>query len=178
MAYVIPFIPYIVAAVGAVGAMSSANSKNKAEQANAQISQQQAAVVEQQGTAREEMQRSNARSLIGEQLAVGAQAGTQLSGSRLDILNQSMYNSELDALNIRYDSTLQAQGLREQASIDKYTGNQFKQAGYLNATSSLLSGASGYLNKGGSIPYGASYDYSGGAIASNSQTGYMVQGRH
>lgn len=175
MAFIVPFIPYIVAAIGAVGAVRQGNIQASEKRTAAQIAEQQAETATTQATAREEVQRSHVRQLVGDQLAVGAQSGLQLSGSRADILEQSLYNAELDALNIRYEGKLQSQGLKTQSVFDRFSADQAQSTGYLNAAGSLLAGSSGYLSKGGSIP---SYDYSGGSIAANSQTGYQIQGRH
>lgn len=179
MAYLVPLIPYIAAAVGAVGAVRQGNIAAGEKRTAAQIAEQQAETVQQQTVAREEVHRSGVRRLIGDQLAVGAESGLALSGSRADILEQSLYNAELDALNIRYEGKLTASGLKTQAEFDRFSADQAQTSGYLNAASSLLKGSSGYLNKGGTIPYGSSSTvgtmapgYGINASASNVGMGY------
>lgn len=121
----------------------------KSDEYNAEIQRQNAAVSRQQAGAREEAQRRQARQVLGEQRAALSQAGTGLAGSAADVYGQSAAAAELDALNIRYEGELQARGLLAQSElstfeggVNKMRGKSAKQAGYLDAASSLLTGGS------------------------------------
>lgn len=121
----------------------------QADEYNATIQSQNAAVARQQANAREEAQRRQARQVLGEQRAALSQAGIGLSGSAADIYGQSAANAELDALNIRYEGELDSRGLLAQSELSTYQGKvsgmnakSAKQAGTLSAASTALSGAS------------------------------------
>lgn len=150
------------AAMGAMGAVSSANaqaaSANSAANAaeyNAEVDRQKSAVTLQQGNANEEAQRRSAAIAMGKQTAATAQSGVDLSsGSALDLYKQSATNAELDALNIRYGSQLQAGGFQQQATLDTMSAQQSRNnasaattAGYLNAGASALSAYGTYTTQ-------------------------------
>lgn len=92
----------------------------------------------------EEDQRVRARSIIGDQLAAGAESGTDLNGSRFDALRASLYNAEVDALNIRYSGQLEAAGMRDRAAMMRAEGSAAQTTGYLNAAGTLVRGYGGY----------------------------------
>lgn len=150
---------WAAAASAAIGAYSAyqggqaqkANAKSQQDAAdyNAKVQAQNAAVARQQASAREEAQRRQARQILGEQRAALSQAGIGLAGSAADVYGASAGAAELDALNIRYEGELDARGLLAQSSLSTFEGQvagrnarTAGQAGYLNAASSLLSGAS------------------------------------
>lgn len=150
------------AVVAAVSAAASANAQRqsaKAQQAaadyNARVMEQNAATERQQANAREEMQRRQARQVLGEQAAGLAQAGIGLgSGSALDVMQQSATNAELDALSIRYEGDLRARGLLASAEQESYQGRVARMnartattSGALGVASSILGGASRYGNQ-------------------------------
>lgn len=154
----IPIMAIAMLATAAVGAYSAVQSGKAAEaqyksaqQAadyNAEIEAQNARVARQQAGAREEAQRRQARQVLGEQRAALSQAGIGLAGSAADVYGQSAANAELDALNIRYEGELGARGLLAQSALTSYEGKvagmnakSAKKAGYVNAASSLLAGA-------------------------------------
>ncbi len=143
------------AAAGAISAISGGNRQaqqyNSAAQAaeyNAQVDRNRADNAMQVANANEEAQRRHARIVIGQTRAGLAQAGIGAEGSASDVLQQSSENAELDALNIRYQGQLQAQGLTNQANLDDYTArtarsnaSSARTGGWLNAGASLLSSA-------------------------------------
>jgi hypothetical protein len=97
--------------------------------------------------------------LQGQTYAGLAQSGTDLgSGSNLDVIKQNELNSELDALNIRYEGgqkaasyTNTATNLLEQADLNRMSASQAQNnassamiGGFFNAGSNLLSGYTKY----------------------------------
>jgi len=156
MGYVAAAVAIIGAVVGAYssyqqGQAQEANFKAQAnaDKYNAAVAEQSAAVKRQQYVAQEEAQRRQAKQVLGEQRAALAQAGIGLSGSAADVYGQSAANAELDALNIRYTGELDARGLLAQgeqyrygARVNRMNAGSARTGGYLNAASSLLSGAS------------------------------------
>lgn len=156
------------AALGAVGAISSANAQSASAQSaanaaryNAAADTARATVALQQGNANEESQRRQAALAIGRQNAAMAESGVDISsGSALDLYKQSATNAELDALNIRYGSQLQAQGLQQQSTLDTLSANQSDRnassaqtAGYLNAGASALSAYGTYTTRQAQLDY-------------------------
>lgn len=134
---------------GGQTAKANARSQQDAANYNAEIAAQNAAVARQQASAREEAQRRQARQVLGEQRAALSQAGIGLAGSAADVYGASANAAELDALNIRYEGELDARGLLAQSSLSNFEGQvagrnarTAGQAGYLNAASTLLAGAS------------------------------------
>ena len=114
-----------------------------AKMADIQAKQTYAAAGEQ-----EDLQRRRARAAVGNQIASSAEAGAGLNG---DLLRQSIYDSETDALSIRYDGALKAQGLKDGASIQRSNAavsrdraSQATTGGYLNAAGSILNAGTAY----------------------------------
>lgn len=155
MAFVLPFLPYIAAGIAAVGAVQQGNAAKSAADFNAKVAHANAENVNAQTTARQELVSERARQTIGDQLALGGQSGFELGGSRLDLLSQSLWNAEMDALNVRYEGDLKASGLNSQAKLDNFQGEQAQTAGYFSAASSLAGGAYSYTRRGGNIPTGS-----------------------
>lgn len=154
--------------------MRQGNAAKAAGQYNAQVAEQRAVTVRQQTMQREEVHRERARHQIGMQLAATAESGTALAGSNLDLLSRSLYDAEMDALQIRYEGELNARGLINQAQLDRSMGREAGNAGYLSAASSVLNAASSYGGGGRSMPYSYNNDASGSRYSS---TGANVRGR-
>jgi hypothetical protein len=170
-----------VSAVGAIqqGAAAAAQgrSQQQAQQYNAVVKQQNAELARQQAGAREEQQRRGARQILGQQRAALAQAGIGMTGSALDIEEQSAVRAEMDALTIAYEGELQAKGLLASAQQDLFQGEAALAAGrnaqtasYISAGASLLSGAAsyGYYTGGGRVAEVGSGSIIGPGAASRS----------
>jgi hypothetical protein len=117
---------------------------------NAKVMEMQAAVEGQQAARAEEKQRRAGRKVMGEQAAGLALSGVGFSGTALDLTEESARNIEMDALNIRYEGQLKAQGLMADAESQRYkaegqifAGKQAKAASKIGAASALLSGGAG-----------------------------------
>lgn len=128
---------------------SAYNSQASAADANAKLAQQQAQDAQERGRAAEEQQRQKAARFRASQKAAFAASGVDsTSGSALDVLTDTMYLSELDAANIRYNAGQEAQGFKQQANnylfqgrSDRAAASNAKKAGRLQMASSLISGA-------------------------------------
>jgi hypothetical protein len=140
---------------GGLQALSAIQQGNQAQAAanyNAQVLENQAQTERNQATVRQEAQRREARQVIGQQLAATSESGAGLSGSNLDLLTESLRNSELDALNIRYQSELNAQGLQQQAGLERFQGKQAKYQSRMSAAGSLLNASGSYFGAGNKLP--------------------------
>lgn len=145
-------------AMQAVGAISQGNARaaqyeqeRQAQQLNAQIATQNARYAAQQGAANEEAQRRKAAIIAGEQRAAIAGAGIGNEGTASDLVQQSAQLAEMDALNIRYASSLQQAGFLNQANQATWAADNAganaesaRTSGWMNAGASVLSGMGGY----------------------------------
>jgi hypothetical protein len=143
------------AAFGAVGAIQQGEQANAAAQSDANMAEYNAKMNEIQarqayaGAGRqEEEQRRRARAQIGQSLAASAEAGAGLNG---DVLRTSVFDAESDALAIRYEGNLKAQGLKDSAELQRSSavvardrGKQAITGSYLNAGSALLNAGTSY----------------------------------
>lgn len=151
-------LAYLVAAsagIGAIGAIqsgrqASAAAKSEANMAeyNAQMADIQAKQSYAAAGEQEDLQRKRARAAVGNQLASSAEAGAGLNG---DLLRQSIYDSETDAISIRYEGALKAQGLsdgaamqRSSAVVSRDRASQATTGSYLNAAGSILNAGTAY----------------------------------
>lgn len=153
-------------AMSVIGQISSGRQQSKQYEAmaqanayNAMINRQRADQTRSVYGQREERQRREAAFVIGKQKAASAQSGIGLGGTNADLENQSEIFAELDALNIRYEGELEAQGLLAQANLDDMQASQnrsnassARKSGYLGAAGALLSGTGDYLKAGYKIP--------------------------
>lgn len=102
---------------------SQFESQANAAQYNAQIQRQQAETIGQQTSMREDLQRKQARAQMAAMTAAGAQSGVDITqGSAIDVFRQSLYDAEMDALNVRYEGDLNRTGMINQASLTDWEG--------------------------------------------------------
>ena len=169
----------VAGATQAVGAIAQGNaqaaqfdSQAAAARYNANIQRQQAEAAAQQAGMREELQRRQARQVMGRQVAAGAQSGVNITtGTAADVFRQSLYDAEMDALNIRYEGELNRVGLLNQASLSDWEAGVAKRnsktaqrAGYLSAATALVGSAAGaYGMKGAAAGGGSSFSLSSGS---------------
>ena len=162
----------VAGATQAVGAIAQGNAQAaqydaqaQAARYNADMQRRQAEAVGQQTAAREDLQRRQARQVFGKQIAAGAQSGVNITtGSASDMFRSSLYDAEMDALNIRYEGDLNRTGLLNQANLSDWEGSVAKvnsktaqRAGYLNAAVALTGAAAGaYGAKGAAAGGGGS----------------------
>ena len=135
------------AAVGAVGAIAAGSAQKKAADYNATIADQRAESLRQQGATNEDAQRRRADLALGKQAAATADS-TGLSGTGVDVFEQSATDAELDALNIRYGAQTGVLSADDQADLDRQQGRNALTGGYLNAGANALSTVGTYLQTG------------------------------
>ena len=149
-------------ALGVVGAIqsgrqASAAAKSEANMAeyNSKMNEIQARQAYAAAGVQEDETRRRGRVAIGNQLASSAEAGAGLNG---DLLRESVFGVESDAMAIRYEGDLKAQGLKDSASLQasaasvaRDRGNRAVTSSYLNAGSSVLSAATSYYGASSKI---------------------------
>lgn len=147
----------VVSAIGAYSAgQAQKNSALSAQQAanyNATVDKQNAAAAEQAGSARELAMRQQNDQIMGQERASVGESGGGFTGTNVGVLAQNGTNLELNALNSRYNSTMQARGLLSQSTEQEYQGmaagmnaSSDNTASYLGAASSALGATSNYYN--------------------------------
>jgi hypothetical protein len=82
---------------------------------------------------KQELAQSNARAQVGA-------SGVGFAGSPTEVLAANAGQNELDIAAIQYGSTLKQSQLRTQGAIAAYQGQQGKQAGYIGALGTTISG--------------------------------------
>jgi len=137
---VLPVLLAVGAATQAVGAVVAGNQAAAAANATAQANDNAAKVAEAEGAINEAAVRNNNRRLLGKQIAGTAANGVTLSGSPLDFTLDSLVDAEMEALTARYQGTTQANNLRTQATMDRYSAKTAKTNGYLGGAAALISG--------------------------------------
>jgi hypothetical protein len=179
-----PWMLVAAAAVQAVGAIqqgkaqkAQANAQATAARYNANLRTMEADIARSTAGRREEQMRRASRQVLGKQRAGIAQAGVGFTGSSLDLMDQSSFMAELDALNVRYEGNLRSHGLMAQAQQDLYSARAYEASGknamkqaYISAGASLLSGAAGYAGATASAGTAANYGLTTGATSTNLTT--------
>jgi cytochrome c biogenesis factor len=121
------YVAIAAAVASAVGTISAAQNQARNFEAQSQAMEYNARVNEQAGanallaaSANEDAKRRENSMKVGAQRAALIEGGMDItSGTGADLVYQSNVNTELDALNIRYQGALQSKGYNDQATIDR-----------------------------------------------------------
>lgn len=153
-------VPYLIAAsagVSAYAAIRQGQAAKAASKFNAAIAEQNAVLARQeaQDLARQQS-RENYLRLGAIRAAQGKSGGAADEGSVLDIIGDAASQGELQRQYILRSGELKAGGFQNTAMLDRMSGKNAQTAGYLQAGSTLLSGAAGYYYAGGTFGTGAS----------------------
>ena len=132
------------------GQMQAADAAKRTADYNANLADMQAKDAINRGNIEAEKQRMKTQQIAGAQRAAMGSSGAQVdSGSFGDILLDTSTMGEKDAQSIRTNALRQAWGLESQASMDRYEGAVKRDAGYGQATGTLLTGASSMATRFG-----------------------------
>lgn len=156
MPQAIPLILMAVStAVTVYASVQAGNAQKRAAQFNEKVAQNNAIAAQQQGAAAaEEKHREMVQRIGSIEAGYGAAGVTSDSGSALDVLSSSVQQGTLDQLTEKYNYALKGQGYQNSATLDDFQGQNAQFQGDLNATSSLLNGASsmyGQAHPGNSV---------------------------
>lgn len=134
-----------VAAVTAISTVAAGRQQQAAAQSeanmleyNSKVNEIQAKQANAAAGRQEDEQRRRAREAIGLQLAASAESGAGLNG---DLLRTSIFDAESDTQAIRYEGALRAQGLNEQAEINRSGAGVSRSRGQAAMTGAYLSAA-------------------------------------
>lgn len=132
------------------GKAQSAQAKYQADIArqNRELAEQQASAERRQGYENMIARRQDTARLIARQRAAAGASGAVVDvGSNLDLQADTAFQGELDAISLYnkgidagYNAEIQAMQYGQQADAYEATADQYRSAGYLNATASALGG--------------------------------------
>jgi hypothetical protein len=157
-------VPLLIASavLGSVSAIRQGQQANAAAKSEANMAEYNAKMSEIQARqsyaaagVQEDETRRRGRIAIGNQLASSAEAGAGLNG---DLLRESVYGIESDSMAIRYEGDLKAQGLKDNAALQRSAavvardrGKQAVTGSYLNAASSIVNAGTSYYTAGSRV---------------------------
>ena len=157
-------LPLLIAgaALGAYGQIQAGNAADKVANYNSDILRQRAKLTEQAMQSETERMHKQARSLKATQEVGFAKSGAVVSsGTPLMVFAEQAGEMEKDVLQMRRNKMIEAQGLRSEAAMAKYEGEQAKTAARIGAVASLLSagGKAGMLagSSGGGASTGTNF---------------------
>jgi hypothetical protein len=137
-------IPFVIAGISAYGAIQQGQQSAQASQDNAALAEVQAKSALQQGVSREDDLRRQQAQFSGEERARTAQSGTGFEGSNADLARQNATLQQLDLLNTRYNSQLEASGLMFQAGQDRTAAKNATKNAALSAAGAVAGGYGEY----------------------------------
>jgi len=131
--------------LGYKGNMASAKAARQVGEYNAVVAENEKILLQRATRQKEANLRQSAERLQGTQRVATAKSGIQMSGSPLQALRDTFFNTELDAIGIRYAGSIEEAAKINEAAMARATASaqsaQFKTAAY---TSLLESGAKAY----------------------------------
>lgn len=131
--------------VAAIGAISQGNAEAAANEQNAKNLEASAKITRQQGSARAERIRAQARALQAEQRAALGESGLIAgTGTNLDLVKDTAANLELDAMTEQYNADMDALGLTNQAALSRQAGKAASTSGYYSAAGAVFRGVTDY----------------------------------
>lgn len=136
------------AATSAQGQYQQAKVSARVAENNAIIANRQAEEAERVGEENAQAIRRRASQLTGQQRAAFSARGIDISeGTPADIIDQTDFFGQADAITARNNARKQAWGYRAQGANFAGQGAAATSSGYLSATGSLLGGASSVADK-------------------------------
>lgn len=137
-------IGLVSAAASAGGAVYSGVKQAEAEEYNAKVRDQAALAAQDKAAYEEGIHRDKVKRLISSQRALYGKSGVDLAGSPLLTLEDTAGQGEIDALAIRHGGNVEAAQQRSAATLSRMQGKSTRNASYIQAGTSLLSGAAKY----------------------------------
>lgn len=137
------FFDLLSSFVTAAGDITKGNAAQSASLYNARIDSYNQSVAVQQGQIAQMQVERQATEFIGENISrAGASGFSSTRGSAADVLAASMYNASIDASTAKYNYDVRAKAYGMEANLQRQQAGYESQAGFLNASSDLLTGYS------------------------------------
>tara|TARA_R100001460_G_scaffold61759_2_gene101888 strand:- start:68 stop:523 length:456 start_codon:yes stop_codon:yes gene_type:complete len=128
--------------MGYKGNMASAKAARQIGEYNAILAEQERDLLVRQKTQQESNMRKQSNKLVGAQRVATAASGIQMAGSPLDALADTFFNTELDALNIRFARDIDELNKTSEAALARASASARSAAFKTQAYSTLLSSGS------------------------------------
>ena len=122
------------------GNQAAAKQAQAVGEFNARVAENEAIILRRAKVREESNLRKASERTIATQKVATAASGIEMSGSPLEALADSYFNTEMDALDIRYAANLQETAKKSQAALSRAEGRAKKQAYQLASYQSLLEG--------------------------------------
>lgn len=127
------------AAVQGVSALSASRAQAASYNAQAAWAERNAQLARQKAEYDVSRQRDNASRIAGRQRATALASGIDLAGSPMDVMQDTVAESELDVQAIRYGAELQAQSYEMDARMSRMNARRERTGGFFGAISPFLS---------------------------------------
>ena len=122
------------AVLGYKGNMASAKAARQVGEYNAVVAENEKVLLQRATRQKEANLRKNSERLQSTQRVATAKSGIQMSGSALEALRDTFFNTELDAIGIRYAGSIEEAAKINEAAMARATASaqsaQFKTAAY------------------------------------------------
>jgi|TARA_R100000482_G_scaffold123562_2_gene73811 hypothetical protein len=128
------------------GNQAAAKQAQAVGEFNARVAENEAIILRRAKVREESNLRKASERTIATQKVATAASGIEMSGSPLEALADSYFNTEMDALDIRYAANLQETAKKSQAALSRAEGRAKKQAYQLASYQSLLEGGEKAFN--------------------------------
>jgi len=130
------------AILGFKGNMQAARAARQVGEYNAVLAENERELLLQRKAAEESALRRQSDRLASSQRVLTAKSGIQMSGSPMLALADTYFNTEMDALNIRYAADVEAVAKTSEAALSRATGRARAYSNKVAAYQSLLGGGS------------------------------------
>ena len=114
---------------------------------NAQIAEQDADLIREGAKLEEFKSRKKLKQFTGNQVAAYARSGVEMTGSPLDVIQDSMANAELEIAINQFNLETKARGKESEATRMREYGEKEKTASQIQAAGTLLSSAGDFASK-------------------------------
>lgn len=131
----------IEAVLGYKGNQAAAKAARQTAEFNAQVAENEAVLLQRRKTAEETKMRQASERTVATQRVATAASGVQMSGSALQAMADSYFNTEMDALNIQYAADIEQTAKASEAALSRAEGRARSTALKVASYQSLLAGA-------------------------------------
>jgi hypothetical protein len=142
------------AVLGYKGNMASAKAARQMGEYNAKVAENEQVLLQRATRQKEANLRKQSERLVGSQRVATAKSGIQMSGSPMQALANTFFNTEMDAINIRYAGSLEEASKINEAAMARASASarsqQYKTAAYRTVLQAAEKAASGGFGGGSS----------------------------
>ena len=134
-------------AMSAFGQYQSGKSEQEAQEFNATIAEREAQLIKKGARLDEYRSRKQLRRLTGSQVAAYGSSGVELTGSPLDVIQDTIADAELEIAINKFNAEMGAKSRVSSAQRMREAGKDARTASMIKAGSTLLSSAGNYAGK-------------------------------